>query len=89
MANCCSCLLGFLWRTDEPPKRLRCIDVPVVDGRACRRLFPMHYSEGMVCAGQVGGTNCLVSGHARVRLVPVAVWNPRCCLWPPRTTEAL
>ncbi|XP_003976944.2 trypsinogen-like protein 3 [Takifugu rubripes] len=44
---------------DESPKRLKCISVPVVDDRTCRELFPMHWSHGMVCAGQVDGTNCL------------------------------
>uniref|UniRef100_A0A674N146 Trypsinogen-like protein 3 n=1 Tax=Takifugu rubripes TaxID=31033 RepID=A0A674N146_TAKRU len=58
---------------DESPKRLKCISVPVVDDRTCRELFPMHWSHGMVCAGQVDGTNCLVRVDTRSDLCTSAV----------------
>lgn len=39
---------------------MKCISVPVVADQICRDLFPMFWSDGMVCAGQVGQNNCLV-----------------------------
>lgn len=39
---------------------MKCISVPVVADQICRELFPMFWSDGMVCAGQVDTNNCLV-----------------------------
>lgn len=79
-ANCYSCLLRFLWKTEESPKRMKCISVPVVDDRTCRELFPMHWSYGMFCAGQVDGTNCLVRIDMKGQTCARLLWNPMCCL---------
>lgn len=57
--------------------------MPVVEDRACRDLFPMHWSTGMVCAGQVGGANCLVRMHVKGQTCARLLWNPTCCLLPP------
>ncbi|XP_039974414.1 trypsinogen-like protein 3 [Xiphias gladius] len=48
----------------EPPQRLKCITVPVVDDQTCMNTFPefLFWSLGMVCAGQVNTDNCLNNG---------------------------
>lgn len=52
-------------KTDEPSKKMKCISVPVVADKICRDLFPMYWSDGMVCAGQVDkNKNCLVRAQA-------------------------
>ncbi|KAM6935981.1 trypsinogen-like protein 3 [Lycodopsis pacificus] len=48
----------------EPSKLLKCISVPVVDDQACMNTFPeyLHWSPGMVCAGQANTDNCMRDG---------------------------
>lgn len=43
---------------------MKCISIPVVADEICSELFPMFWSYGMVCAGQVDTNNCLVRTEA-------------------------